>query len=143
MKCFLLAGAMLSMSVVTTASADDNNATTAMSTQNTATVSTTTTMNTASGSPSWLDERGTTTSEEVVQALGVAVTPEQRAQIEKAVQRRNETLRAANAELSATLSKVLAASDSELAKRVEEQRERQRINRIRSRQPGRYNGMKK
>jgi hypothetical protein len=79
----------------------------------------------------------------VVQELGVRVTPEQRVQIEKAVQKRNRALLEANADLSASLSKTLAASDSELAKRVAEGRERRRMEIIRSRQPGRYNGIKK
>jgi hypothetical protein len=152
MKCLLLAGAVLSISIVATASAVDNNgaSTTTMSTQSgtptpatAVSVSATSITNGTPGAPSWLDERGTITTEQVVTDLGITVTPEQRVQIERAVQRRNETLRAANAELSATLSKVLVASDGELAKRVADERERQRINRIRSRQPGRYNGMKK
>jgi hypothetical protein len=92
---------------------------------------------------SWLNEHGAITTDQVVQELGVRVTPEQRVQIEKAVQKRNRALLEANADLSASLSKTLAASDSELAKRVAEGRERRRMEIIRSRQPGRYNGIKK
>jgi Spy/CpxP family protein refolding chaperone len=92
---------------------------------------------------SWLNERGAITTDQVVQELGINVTPEQRAQIEKAVQKRNRALQEANADLSASLSKTLATNDNELAKRVAEQRERRRMEIIRSRQPGRYNGMKK
>ncbi len=92
---------------------------------------------------SWLNQRGTITTDQVIQELGINVTPEQRAQIEKAVQKRNMALQEANANLSTTLSKTLATSDSELDKRVVEQRERRRLDAIRSRQPGRYNGMKK
>jgi hypothetical protein len=92
---------------------------------------------------SWLNERGAITTDQVVQELGITVTAEQRAQIEKAVQKRNRALLEANADMSASLSKTLATSDSELAKRVSEGRERRRMEIIRSRQPGRYNGMKK
>lgn len=94
-------------------------------------------------STSWLDEHGAITTEQVVQELGIRVTAEQRTQIEKAVQKRNRALQEANADLSAALSKTLATNDSELAKRSAEQRERRRREIIRSRQPGRYNGMKK
>ena len=94
-------------------------------------------------SPSWLNERGTITTDQVIQELSIRVTPEQRIQIEAAVQKRNRALQEANAELSTSLSKTLATSDSELAKRAAEQRDRRRMETIRSRQPGRYNGMKK
>jgi hypothetical protein len=94
-------------------------------------------------SPSWLNQRGTITTDQVIQELGISVTPEQRTQIEKAVRKRNMALQEANADFSKTLSKTLATSDSELDKRVTEQRERRRLDAIRSRQPGRYNGMKK
>ncbi len=99
--------------------------------------------NAKSQSTSWLDEHGAITTEQVVQELGIRVTEEQRVQIEKAVQKRNRALQEANADLSAALSKTLATNDSELAKRSAEQRERRRMEIIRSRQPGSYNGMKK
>lgn len=92
---------------------------------------------------SWVAERGTMTTDEVISSLGIAVTAEQRAQIEKAVQERNESLRAANEKFSASLQKTLSADDTELSKRVADEKERRRMDLIRRRQPGRYNGMKK
>jgi hypothetical protein len=92
---------------------------------------------------SWLNERGTITTEQVIAELGIRVTPEQRAQIEQAVQKRNAALQQANAALSTALSTTLATNDDELAKKIAEQRERRRMELIRSRQPGRYSGMKK
>lgn len=97
----------------------------------------------SSASIAWVAERGTMTTEDVVSALGVAPTAEQRAQIEQAVSERNRALQEANARFSATLQKTLAADDKELARRVADERERRRIDSIRRRQPGRYSGMKK
>ena len=94
-------------------------------------------------SSSWVSERGTMTTDEVVASLGATPTKEQRAQIEEAVTERNEALREANARFSAALQKTLAADDAELTKRVKDEKERQRMELIRRRQPARYNGMKK
>jgi Spy/CpxP family protein refolding chaperone len=140
----LLTGALLcGVSAMSfTASADETKTDVAASAQTNAPVTTIATSETPQ-SPSWLNERGTITTEQVIQELGITLTPEQRAQTEKAVQKRNRALQEANADLSASLSKTLATNDNELAKRVAEQRERRRMEIIRSRQPGRYNGMKK
>lgn len=94
-------------------------------------------------STSWLDERGTMTTDDVVSTVGSVVTSEQRAQIEQAVKERNDALRAINEKFGATLQKTLAADDKELSKRVAEEKERRRMDLIRRRQPGRYNGMKR
>jgi len=92
---------------------------------------------------SWLNERGAMTTNDVVSALGVQVTAAQRAQIEQAVQARNAALLEANKAMSQALAKTLNADDEELAKRVAAERERKRMDIIRRRQPGRYNGIKK
>jgi Spy/CpxP family protein refolding chaperone len=96
-----------------------------------------------SASANWAETRGTMTTEDVVAILGVAPTREQRDQIEQAVIERNRALREANMRFSAALQKTLAADDRELAKRVTNEKERQRLETMRRRQPGRYNGTKK
>jgi hypothetical protein len=63
------------------------------------------------------------------------VTPEQRAEVEKALARRNEAVSNANAGLSATLKKVLAADDNKMAS---DAKDAQRLDRIRRLQPSRY-----
>lgn len=83
------------------------------------------------------------TAEDVVATLGVAPTKEQRDQIEQAVRDRNAALREINARFSAALQKTLAANDKELAQRVVDEKERQRLETMRRRQPGRYNGARK
>jgi hypothetical protein len=92
---------------------------------------------------SWLSERGIMTTNDAIEAVGVKVTAEQRAEIEKAVAQRNAELQEVNARFSASLSKTLAQSDEELAKKVAEEKDRRRMQLIKSRQPGRYQGMKK
>ncbi len=83
------------------------------------------------------------TTDDVASTMGIVVTSEQRAQIEQAVRERNAALRAINEKFSATLQKTLAADDKELSKRVADEKEHRRMDLIRRRQPGRYNGMKK
>lgn len=92
---------------------------------------------------SWLTERGSMKTSEVIEAVGIKVTDEQRAEIEKAVAQRNAELQEVNARFSASLSKTLASNDEELARKVAEEKERRRKALIKSRQPGRYNGMKR
>lgn len=96
-----------------------------------------------SASTNWAETRGAMTTDEVVATLGVAPTREQRDQIEQAVIERNRALREANTRFSAALQKTLAANDKELVKRVEDEKERRRLETMRRRQPGRYNGTKK
>lgn len=92
---------------------------------------------------SWLQTRGTMNADDVVAALGIKPTDDQREQIEKATARRNEALQKINADFSRDLQKTLAANDQELAAKVQAESDRQKMSKIRSRQPGRYNGMKK
>jgi hypothetical protein len=92
---------------------------------------------------SWLHERGLMTTGEVVEAVGVKVSDAQRAEIDSAVRERNAELEKINARFSAAVSKTLGSNDEELARKVAEEKERRRKALIKSRQPGRYNGMKK
>lgn len=94
-------------------------------------------------STSWVAERGEMSAADVISSLGIAVTTEQRAQIESAVKERNEALRAINEKFSASLKTTLAADDQELSKRVADEKESRRMEMIRRRQPARYSGMKK
>jgi Spy/CpxP family protein refolding chaperone len=94
-------------------------------------------------SAAWAETRGTMTTEDVIATLGITPTREQRDQIEQSVRERNDALREINARFSAALQKTLAANDKELARRVTDEKERQRLETMRRRQPGRYNGAKK
>ncbi len=105
--------------------------------------STSSTQSSASTANSWVETRGTMTTEDVIASLGVTPTKEQRAQIEQAARERNDALREINARFSAALQKTLAANDQELTKRVIDEKERRRMETMRRRQPRRYNGMKK
>ena len=102
-----------------------------------------TTSSTRSAPLSWLQTRGTMSTDDVVSALGIAPDKEQRATIEKATMRRNEQLQKINDEFSRDLQKTLAANDEELAAKVQAESDRQKMAKMRSRQPGRYNGVKK
>lgn len=105
--------------------------------------STSSTQMSASTANSWVETRGTMTTEDVIASLGVTPTKEQRAQIEQAARERNDALREINARFSAALQKTLAANDQELTKRVADEKERRRMETMRRRQPGRYNGVQK
>lgn len=83
----------------------------------------------------WLDSRGLMTMDNVLEALDTKVTPEQRAELEKALSERNRDLAAANAKFSAVLKKTLAVDDT---KKVDEAKEAAQLDRIRRRQPARY-----
>ena len=102
-----------------------------------------TTSSTRSAPLSWLQTRGVMSADDVVAALGIAPNKEQRATIEKATTRRNEQLQKINDEFSRDLQKTLAANDQELAAKVQAESDRVKMSKMRSRQPGRYNGVKK
>lgn len=91
----------------------------------------------------WLQTRGTMNADDVVAALGIKPSDDQRAQIAEATARRNESLQKINDEFSRDLQKTLSANDEELAARVQAESDRQKMAKMRSRQPGRYNGVKK
>ena len=101
------------------------------------------TSSTPSSPLSWLQTRGTMSADDVVAALGIAPNKEQRAEIEKSTARRNEQLQKINDEFSLDLQKTLAANDDELAAKVQAESDRLKMAKMRSRQPGRYNGVKK
>lgn len=101
------------------------------------------TQSSASTANSWVETRGVMTTEDVIASLGATPSKEQRAQIEQAVRERNDVLREINARFSAALQKTLAANDQELTKRVADEKERRRMETMRRRQPGRYNGVRK
>ncbi len=105
--------------------------------------STSSTQSPTSTANSWVETRGTMTTEDVIASLGITPTREQRAQIEQAARERNDALREINARFSAALQKTLAANDQELTKRVADEKERRRMETMHRRQPGRYNGVQK
>lgn len=83
----------------------------------------------------WLDERGLLTIDGLIAALDAKVTPEQRMDLEKALNERNNAVAAANAKLSATLKKTLAADDTKM---VDTAKDNARMERLRRLQPSRY-----
>ena len=102
-----------------------------------------TTSSTQTSALSWLQTRGAMSADDVVAALGIAPNKAQRETIAKATARRNEQLQKINDEFSRDLQKTLAANDQELAAKVQAESDRQKMKKMRSRQPGRYNGVKK
>jgi hypothetical protein len=86
-------------------------------------------------SGNWLDERGLLTIDGLIAALDAKVTPEQRAELEKALNERNNAVAAANAKLSATLKKTFAADDTKMAT---DAKDATRLDRLRRLQPSRY-----
>lgn len=92
----------------------------------------------SSHSAEFLDYQGIFSSAQLLRSLNAQLTSEQRATIEQAVDKRNTALSAANSELSATLRSTLGESNEQLAQRVEDSAELQRLEEIRRRQPARY-----
>ncbi|BCM92870.1 hypothetical protein IAD21_04754 [Abditibacteriota bacterium] len=88
--------------------------------------------------PSFLASRGVVSSDDLVKELNAQLTPEQRAQLDQALAKRNAALTRANDELSATLRDLLRETDAGLAKRVDENAEAKRMDRLRRLQPARY-----
>ena len=74
----------------------------------------------------------------MIEALNTPLSPQQRAQLEEALAKRNAALGKANAELSATLREMLRVTDEGLTQRIDESAEARRMERMRRMQPGRY-----
>ena len=91
----------------------------------------------ATAASPWRDQ-GVLSTDEIIKMLGVPVTPEQRAQLDRAVAQRNLALQAANAQFSAAIFQTLRTNDAELSKTMMDEKERQKLDRIRRFQPSRY-----
>lgn len=89
----------------------------------------------------WRD-RGVLSTDDVIALLGITVTAEQRAQIDKATAQRNMALQAANAQFSTAIFDTLKTDDAELTKSMADEKERQRMELMRQRQPSRYQALK-
>lgn len=91
-----------------------------------------------STTPAFLSSHGVLSSDELVEALNAQLSPQQRAQLDEALAKRNAALTKANTELSATLRDLLRVTDEGLTKRIDEGAEAKRMERMRRMQPGRY-----
>lgn len=93
--------------------------------------------------PTWLNERGITTLDQLLSTANVQATPEQRARLQRALAERNAALLQANARLSQVLRDTLRVSDVQLQQGSADARELRELDKIRRFQPMRYYEMKR
>lgn len=98
---------------------------------------------TAPSVPTWLNERGITTLDQLLSTANVQAAPEQRARLQRALNERNAALQQANARLSQVLRDTLRVSDVQLQRGSEDARELRELDKIRRFQPMRYYEMKR
>ena len=96
---------------------------------------------TVAPSTTW-DKSGILSPEDIIASLGIAPTPEQRRAIEDATRRRNIAIALANAKFSEELGITLKTTDTELATKLQDEKERRRLERMRMYQPSRYQALK-
>jgi hypothetical protein len=92
----------------------------------------------------FLSTRGEFTMETLLRDGGLGnapMTPEARQKLERALQKRNEALRRANARFAEEMQRALAVTDKEFAQRVEEEKDRHEMERIKKYQPMRYDAI--
>lgn len=92
-------------------------------------------------STTW-DKSGILAPEEIIASLGIAPTPEQFRAISLATQKRNAAISLANQKFSEELGATLKTTDTELATKLQDEKERRRLERIRMYQPSRYQALK-
>ncbi len=88
--------------------------------------------------PSFLSSRGVVSGDELLDVLGAKLSPEKRAEFDRALAKRNAALAKANEELTATMRDLLAQNDEGLAKLVDESAEAKRMEWMRRAQPSRW-----
>ncbi|RYX81894.1 hypothetical protein EON83_21880 [bacterium] len=95
------------------------------------------------GVPSFLSTRGLISSQELVEDLNAKLTPQQRTKLDQALEKRNAALTKANENLSETLRDILGETDEGLTRRIDDEAEAKRMDRMRRLQPGRYQQLMK